>query len=64
MFENECMQMRILSNWADAQGMGSVRDLLRKAEYEVRERAKRYQEQFCTTDVGDGSTIYDSRPRG
>lgn len=63
MFEHECTQLRILSNWANAQGMNNVRDLLRKAEYEVREQARIYQEQFCTTDVGDGSTIYDSRPR-
>lgn len=62
MFESERAQIRILSNWADAQGLGNVRDLLRKAESGIREYVEHREKVFCTTDVGDGSTIYDTRP--
>lgn len=39
-FAHERCQIRILSNWADAQGMGHVRDLLRMAESEILDREK------------------------
>lgn len=40
MFEVERVQIRILSNWADAQGMHDVRDLLRRAESAVKAHAE------------------------
>lgn len=38
MFESQRAEIRILSNIADAQGMGHARDLLRMAEHEFAER--------------------------
>lgn len=63
MFEKERSEIRILSNIADAQGLGYARDLLRKAEYEFQLLSEHYEKQYCTTDVGDGLAIYDTRPR-
>lgn len=40
MFDKERAEIRILSNWADAQRMDDVRDLLRRAESAVYEHAK------------------------
>lgn len=62
-FESERAQLRVLSNVFDAQGIGHVRDLLRQAESEIREWVEHREKTFCTTDCGDGSTIYDTRPR-
>jgi hypothetical protein len=39
MFEKERAEIRILSNIADAQGLGHARDLLRKAEYEFKQKS-------------------------
>lgn len=56
-------EIRVLSNWADAQRMDRVRDLLRQAESEIAAHVEHRRKMFCTTDCGDGSTIYDTRPR-
>jgi hypothetical protein len=43
--------------------MDHVRDLLRQAESEIAAHVEHRRKMFCTTDCGDGSTIYDTRPR-
>lgn len=44
MFEKERCEIMILSNIADAQGLGHARDLLRMAASEFAERSRRYEE--------------------
>jgi hypothetical protein len=39
MYEKEQAEIRILSNIADAQGLGHARDLLREAEYEFKRKS-------------------------
>lgn len=62
-YEQQRAELRVLSNWADALRLDHVRDLLRQAESEIREYVEHRERVFCTTDCGDGSTIYDTRPR-
>lgn len=40
MFDAERAQIRVLANWADAQRMDNVRDLLKRAESEIYQHAK------------------------
>ena len=64
MYESERAQIRVLSTWADSQRLDHVRDLLNMAESEIREHVEHRERIFCTKDVGDGTTMYDTRPRG
>lgn len=63
MYEKERADIRVLSNIADAQGLDRARDLLRIAESEFKAKSDWFEQVFCTKDCGDGSTIYDTRPR-
>lgn len=40
MFESEQAEIQVLSNVADAQGLGYARDLLRKAAYEFKKHSE------------------------
>lgn len=51
MFESERSQLRILSNIADAQGLGHARDLIRMAEHEFLERSQAIQEMRDESDL-------------
>ena len=44
MYEKERAEIRILSNIADAQGLGRARDLLRQAEYEFQKKSEFFEE--------------------
>jgi hypothetical protein len=50
-FEKQRAEIRILSNVADAQGMGRARDLLRMAEYEFAERDEAMREMRDEDDL-------------
>jgi hypothetical protein len=51
MFELQRAEIRILSNVADAQGLGRARDLLRMAEYEFAERDEALREMRDEADL-------------
>jgi hypothetical protein len=51
MFETQRAEIRILSNVADAQGMGRARDLLRMAEHEFAERDEALREMRDEADL-------------
>lgn len=51
MFEKERAELRILSNIADAQGLGHARDLIRMAEHEFLERSQAIQEMRDEADL-------------
>lgn len=51
MFERERADIRVLSNIADAQGLGHARDLLRMAEHEFLERSQSIQEMRDEADL-------------
>ena len=63
MYEGQRAEIRILATWADSQRLDRVRDLLKMAESEIRKHVEHHEKVFCTKDCGDGSTIYDTRPR-
>jgi hypothetical protein len=44
MYEKERAEIRILSNIADAQGLGRARDMLRMAEHEFAEKSRFFDE--------------------
>ena len=58
MFEKERAEIRILSNIADAQGLGHARDLLRSAEHEFAERSKALEEQNESIRRAGGTPVY------
>lgn len=60
MFQKERAEIRILSNWADAQRLDYVRDLLRQAESEIKLHEE-HRARVFTTDCGGRMSLQDSR---